>query len=119
MPRAGGGNLLWGNLQGPLNGELLSKIDIVAGTMTTLVYELLPAGKIIWYLDTPYRHLQDLVEEGLAHRIRLEDIQPLGHMPTDLTTPTVASAEGFFGSETVEETLRKYLNGALAASDVR
>jgi hypothetical protein len=105
--------------QGPLNDELLSKIDIVAGTMTTLVYELLPAGKIIWYLDTPYRHLQDLVEEGLAHCIRLEEIQPPGHMPTDLTTPTVASAKGFFGSETLEEMLQKHLHDALAAPDVR
>ena len=99
--------------QGPLNDELLSKIDIVAGTMTTLVYELLPAGKIIWYLDTPYRHLQDLVEEGLAHRIRLKDIQPPGHMPPEMTTLTVASAKSFFGTETLKGTLRKHLSGAL------
>lgn len=105
--------------QGPLNDELLSKIDIVAGTMTTLVYELLPAGKIIWYLDTPYRHLQDLVDEGLAHRIQLEEIQAPGQMPLDLTTPTVASAKSFFGSATLEEMLQKHLHSALTAPGVR
>ena len=100
--------------QGPLNDELLSKIDIVAGTMTTMIYELLPAGKIVWYLDTPYRHLQDLVEEGLAHRIRIEDIQAPGQMLAEMTIPTAPSARDFFGTETLEETLRKHVCGALA-----
>lgn len=95
--------------QGPLNDELLSKIDIVAGTMTTMIYELLPAGKIVWYLDTPYRHLFDLVDERLAHRIRIEDIQPSGDMPTDTIRPTQFSRTELFGTQSLEETLHHHL----------
>ena len=56
-----------------LTPEAMSEIDIIAATMTTLVYELLPYEKIIWILDCEYKHLYDLVEEGLAHSISLND----------------------------------------------
>ncbi len=90
---------------GPLDKTFLDGIDIVAGTMTTLVYELLPAGKIIWYLDTPYRHLYDLVEEGLAHHIRLDDLRPPGEMSANFLTPIVFSAEKLFGNESLTSVL--------------
>ena len=95
--------------QGPLEDDLLAKIDIVAGTMTTMIYELLPAGKIVWYLDTPYRHLLDLVEEGLAHRIRLEDIKPPGSMLPDTVLLRCPPREELFRSELLDETLHRYL----------
>ena len=60
-----------------LDDATLEKIDIVAGTMTTLIYELLPCDKIIWIFETEYRHLDDLVEEGLAHKIRYDDLHNL------------------------------------------
>lgn len=92
----------------------ISKIDIVAGTMTTLVYKLLPAGKIIWYLDTPYRHLQDLVQEGLAHLIRLKDIQAPGHMPVVLTNGTSIHVADLFSEKGLCEVLQVNLSSRLA-----
>ena len=94
---------------GPLDENFLAGIDIIAGTMTTLIYELLPAEKIIWYLDTPYRHLYDLVEERLAHLIRLPDLRPPGQMPPELLTPTRIPADELFGNECLMETLGKHL----------
>jgi hypothetical protein len=105
--------------QGPMNDDLLSKIDIVAGTMTTMIYELLPAGKIVWYLDTPYRHLLDLAEEGVSHNIRLEDIRPPGQMPAATTRPTAVEAKDYFGTKTLHDTLQQHLCGPLAAQEAR
>jgi hypothetical protein len=87
-----------------LNEATLQKIDIVAGTMTTLIYELLPCDKIIWIFETEYRHLDDLVEEGLAHKVRYEN---LANLDKNFFTPTRASVEKLFGDESLEETLRK------------
>ena len=95
--------------QGPLNNELLSKIDIVAGTTSTMLYELLAAGKIVWYLDTSCSLLYDLVDEHLAHRIRLEDIQPPEHMQGALTSATRPPANVFFKTGTLEATLKANL----------
>lgn len=92
---------------GPLDREFLDKIDIVAGTMTTLIYELLPAGKIIWYLDTPYRHLLDLVEEGLAHCITLEEILPPGKMPSEKLRPTKLAPTALFGEKPLELSIQQ------------
>ena len=94
---------------GPLNDVFLAKIDIVAGTMTTLVYELLPANKIIWYLDTPYRHLFDLVEEGYAHLISLED---LPNPPKEKLKPTKIEKEYLFSSQSISETLQANILGS-------
>lgn len=98
---------------GPLDMDLLNQIDIVAGTMTTLIYEMLPAGKIIWYLDTPYRHLLDLVEERLAHRIRLEDLRAPDQMPEDALTRTFIDADRLFGKKCLNEVIREHVKPAV------
>jgi hypothetical protein len=45
--------------------------------MTTLLYDLLPYGKETWVLDTEFRLLDDMVADGLARRVRLDDIPTL------------------------------------------
>ena len=94
---------------GPLDEKFLSEIDIVAGTMTTLIYEMIPANKVIWYLDTPYRHLEDLVDEGLAHRIHLDDLRPPGQMSLSFLTPTRIPPDYLFGKDSLETALREHL----------
>ncbi|MEO8204788.1 MAG: hypothetical protein ABI615_01315 [Chthoniobacterales bacterium] len=89
-----------------IDSSAMAQIDIVAGSMTTLIYELLPYGKIIWYLETEYRHLEDLVEEGLAHSISLEEINSI---PSKKFTSTIITAEEFFIDETMESTLHKHV----------
>jgi hypothetical protein len=94
-----------------LDDATLEKIDIVAGTMTTLIYELLPCNKIIWILETEYRHLEDLAEEGLAHKIRYAD---LGRLNETFFTRTCLPAERLFGSEPLTDTLQKHVVSAVA-----
>jgi hypothetical protein len=86
--------------------ELMQRIDIVAGTMTTLVYELLPFEKIVWVFETEYRHLEDLVEDGLAHKVRLED---LGYLRDRYFQRTTIEPEYFFCQEKLKETLSKHV----------
>lgn len=89
-----------------IDTEFMKTIDIIAGTMTTLVYELMPYNKIIWVFDTEYRHLEDLVEEGYAHKIKYEDLEELDER---YFVRTKVNASYFFSPETLYETLSKHL----------
>lgn len=86
--------------------EFMQTIDIVAGTMTTLVYQLLPYSKVIWVLDTEYRYLDHLVDEGLAHKVKYENLDTLDE---HYFTKTKISVEDFFNPEPLEMTLRKHV----------
>jgi len=89
-----------------VDDALMEQVDIVAGTMTTLVYELLPYGKIVWILDTEYKHLEDLVEEGLAHKVRLGDLPSLG---PEYFRPTEVDAARFFNPLPLRETIARHV----------
>lgn len=89
-----------------LDEALIQQIDIIAGTMTTLIYELLPYGKIVWVFDIEYKHLEDLVEEGYAHKI---DASMLDDLPQECFTPTCIDKGFLFHDETLEETLMKHV----------
>ena len=93
-------------LAAKLDADTMQEIDIVAGTMTTLIYEMLPYNKVVWVLDTEFRHLFDLVEEGMAHLIRLDDLLPPGQMPPAKLTRTCIPSERLFGVESLIDTLR-------------
>lgn len=60
-----------------ITDELMAEINIVAGGMTTLLYDLLPYGKHTWVFETEFRLLDDMVRDGLAMKIRLEEIEAL------------------------------------------
>jgi len=92
------------------DADLINKIDIVAGTMTTLVFETLPYNKIIWILDTEYNHLFDLVDQGLAHQIKLEEVENLDEK---YFSKTSINTEEFFCSESLRDTLYKNINEAI------
>jgi hypothetical protein len=94
-----------------IDETFMQGIDIIAGTMTTLVYELLPYNKITWVLETEYRHLEDLAEEGYAHRIRYEELENLDEQ---YFTSTEVDPSYFFNPETLKDTLRKHVLGSLA-----
>jgi hypothetical protein len=82
----------------------MNKIDIVAGAMTTLIYEMLPYNKIIWIFDTEYKHLEDLVIDGYAHKVKYENVQEL---TPDYFVKTKICAEDFYCSEQIEVTLKQ------------
>lgn len=85
---------------------LLETIDIVAGTASTLVYQLLAHGKIIWVLETDYRYMDDLVEAGYAHRIRYED---LGSLEERSFVPAEVDPQYLFSPESLSETLSRHV----------
>ena len=61
-------------------------VDIVAGTASTLIYQLLVYGKATWFLETDYKWMEDLVELGHARLVRYEDLETLDDSyfePTD------------------------------------
>jgi hypothetical protein len=60
-----------------ISDELMAEINIVAGGMTTLLYDLLPYGKHTWVLETEFRLLEDMVEDGLARKVDMEDLEAL------------------------------------------
>jgi len=99
-----------------LDAGIVEEIDIIAGTMTTLIYEMLPYNKIIWIFDTEFRHLFDLVEEGLAHLIRLDELRNPEQMPPEKLTRTCIPRERLFGAESLTDTLRKHVMGDSSSS---
>lgn len=89
-----------------IDGALLKNIDIIAGTMTSLLYELLPSKKIFWVLETEFKHLDDLVEQGYAHKVKYNDLENLGNQ---YFTKTQIQSNYFFNPEPLSDTLRKYV----------
>ncbi len=99
------------NIVEKITPHFMETIDIVAGTMTTLVYQLLPYSKIVWILDTEVGYLDHLVEEGLARKVRYEDLENLDET---YFRRTHVRAEDFFNPESLEVTLRKHVLGYLS-----
>src|SRR3989338_5093620 len=54
--------------------EIMAEMDVVAGTQTSLLFDLLPYNKPVWILDTPFRLIYDMVEDGLARLITEQDM---------------------------------------------
>jgi hypothetical protein len=92
-----------------LDEATLQNIDIVAGTMTSLIYELLPCRKIVWIFETEYRHLEDLVEEGWARKVRYENVETLDDT---FFVPTEVPTEKLFGAESLKAILEKQVVNA-------
>lgn len=56
--------------------ELMDKIDVVVGVGTSLIFELMPFGKMVWVLDIDqgYIYLESLVENGYARLLQEKDL---------------------------------------------
>ena len=55
--------------------ETIAEIDVIAGTQTTLLFDLLPYNKPIWILESSFRLMYDMVEDGFARLITESDMQ--------------------------------------------
>jgi len=79
--------------------ETMSNIDIVAGTMTTLLYDLLPYGKPIWILETPFKLQEDMVEFNLARKIKWSDLSNIDEIYSqDIRKNTYVDSDFFSGT---------------------
>jgi len=89
-----------------ITDELMAEVNVVAGGMTTLLYDLLPYGKETWVFETEFRLLEDMIEDGLARRVRLEDLED---MPVPEKADRQMDYERLFRSESLESVLDKYV----------
>jgi hypothetical protein len=84
----------------------MENIDIVAGTASTLIYQLLIYGKVTWFLETDYKYMEDLVELGHARLVRYEDLETLDDSYFE---PTDADPKYLFSSEALLDTMQKHV----------
>ena len=63
--------------------NFMEKIDAIIGTQTTYIYELLPFKIPIFILNTEFKLLEDMVNEGLAIKLNIEDIRKLPELVKD------------------------------------
>lgn len=89
-----------------ISDELMAEINIVAGGMTTLLYDLLPYGKHTWVFDTEFRLLDDLVEDGFAVKLRFEDMDD---MPAPERADVPIDKEHLFRSTPLREVLNRHV----------
>jgi len=72
-----------------ISPALMEKIDIVAGSMSTLIYDLLVFNKPTWIFSDAYKILDDMADNNLARLISDEDmldieniyLQEMNHKP--------------------------------------
>ena len=65
-----------------------------------------PDGKFMWIFDTEHKHLEDLVEDGLAHKVRLEDLAALG---PSFFRPTHVDAASFFNPASLRAIIARHV----------
>ena len=79
-----------------LSDALLSGVDAIAGTSSSLLYELLVTGIPVWYLETRHCVMEELVADGFAHSVT-HDV--LDDAPAFLFEPLYAgNGEEFFST---------------------
>ena len=86
--------------------EIMAEINVVAGAMTTLLYDLLPYGKHTWVLDTEFRLLDDMVADGLARRVRLDE---LDDMPTPERADRHMDYTALYRDMTIDEAMQRHV----------
>lgn len=60
-----------------VNNDLLRKIDVIMGTQTSYLYELMPYQIPIFFPKTEFTLMDDMVDEGLAKKITLDELESL------------------------------------------
>jgi hypothetical protein len=96
-----------------ITDELMAKIDIVAGTYSTVIFDLLPYLKEIWILETKFVLWDCLVEKGIANKIRLQYIkEDIENCKNRIDKKIV---DCFFSKESIKEVLERELKEALVA----
>ena len=57
-----------------LSPKLLNSVKVVIFTQSTYALEMMKEYKSLWYLDTSFEFLKDIVIDTLAHKIDKENI---------------------------------------------
>lgn len=89
-----------------ITDELMAEVNIVAGGMTTLLYDLLPYGKETWVFDTEFKLLDDMVQDGWARLVRFEDLE---NLPEPLRADREIDREHLSRSEPLADVLERHV----------
>ena len=90
--------------------EIMSEVDVIVGTQTTLLFDLLPYNKPIWILDTPFRLLFDMVEDGFARLICWDDMENIDDIfAEEISREINIDGEYFNGNVPVVDAIETYL----------
>jgi len=90
--------------------SIMEKIDIVAGSMTTLLFDLLPYKKPIWVFDTSFNLLYDMVEAGMARLITEADMADIDNIYThDMEKRPDIDLEYVFGKTSITDIVKDIL----------
>ena len=91
--------------------DAMADIDIIGGTQTTLLYDLLPYNKLIWILETAFRLQDDMIQQGLARLIRLENMDCIEAIYNEeINTPRKINQTLFSGNQPVVDVLHDLLD---------
>lgn len=91
--------------------EKMSEIDVIAGTQTTLLFDLLPYNKPVWILESSFRLMYDMVEDGFARLITEDDMQRIDKIFEEETSKkNTINPEYFSGKMPVSDAIANYLN---------
>ena len=93
--------------------ETIAEIDVIAGTQTTLLFDLLPYNKPIWILESSFRLMYDMVEDGFARLITESDMQRIDEIfEEEITKEIMIDAEYFFARTPVVDAVTNYLHAS-------
>ena len=94
-----------------LTPETMAEIDVIAGTQTTLLFDLLPYNKPIWILESSFRLMYDMVEDGFARLITESDMQRIDEIfEEEISKEIMVNPEYFSGRIPVVDAIANYLD---------
>ncbi len=91
--------------------SIMEKIDIVAGSMTTLLFDLLPYNKPIWVFDTSFKLLYDMVEADMARLITEADMADIDNIYIhDMKKKSNIDLDYVFGETSIVDIVKDMLD---------
>ena len=95
--------------------QTMAEIDVIAGTQTTLLFDLLPYNKPIWILETSFRLMYDMVEDGYARLITESNMHRIDEIfDEEITKEIMIDAEYFFARKPVVDVITNYLHAGVS-----
>ena len=92
-----------------VDNELLQKIDVIMGTQTAYIYELLPYKIPIIIPDTEFTLIDDLIDEGLAQKIKFDQLESLHDIVNNYEYKG-REPEYYFSNADIKQKLGLFLN---------
>lgn len=97
--------------------EVMAEVDVVAGTQTTLLFDLLPYNKPVWILETSFKFMHDMAEDGFARLIKEEDMERIEEIyQEEMGRKQTIDLGYIFGNRPVTEAVEDYLAGGRASA---